>query len=180
MLQAQTSVYVKNGLAVLRIPISCYFCRRCHRWLRASCLFVDEVLFKLQWFGGSGGGGGPAAEFGSQMISKMFESYNIRLRKGRAGGPAAELRSQMTKQKKAQGPPIILGMLGFRIICNPRIAKISNSHFAADGAGGEGPAAEFRSQMTTGQILYWKQDNTHWRGGEGGGRPPSAKPPKFE
>ena len=118
-----------------------------------------------------GGGGGPAAEFRSQMIPIMLEANTIRLRKGRGGGgPAAEFRSQMTKQEKVRGPPIILGMVGFRIICNPRIAKISNSHFAADGAGG-GPAAEFRSQMTTGQFFIRNIPNRTAGGGEKGSTP---------
>ena len=99
---------------------------------------VDEDLFKLRWFGGSGGGGGPAAEFRSQMIPIMLEANTIRLRKGRGGRSGGRVPQPNDKAKKAQGPPLILGMLGFRIICNPRIAKISNSHFAADGAGGGG------------------------------------------
>ena len=39
MLQAQTYVYGKEVLAVLGIPILCFYCRRRHRWFRVSCLF---------------------------------------------------------------------------------------------------------------------------------------------
>ena len=85
--------------------------------------------------GGRGSGGRVPQPNDSNNVRSQYHSTA----EGEGGGgPAAEFRSQMTKQKKAQGPPIILGMLGFRIICNPRIAKISNSHFAADGAGGGG------------------------------------------
>ena len=43
MLQAQTYVYDKNSLAVLRIPICS--CRRRHRWFRASCLCHNIKFF---------------------------------------------------------------------------------------------------------------------------------------
>ena len=44
MLQAQTCVYGKNGLAVLGIHI--FSCRRRHRWFRATCLSRCEWFIK--------------------------------------------------------------------------------------------------------------------------------------
>ena len=63
---------------------------------------VDEVLFKLQWFGGSGGG--PAAEFRSQMIPIMLEANTIRLRKGRGGGGRSGGRVPQPNDKAKKGP----------------------------------------------------------------------------
>ena len=65
---------------------------------------VDEILLKLRWFGGSGGGGGPAAEFRSQMISIMFDANTIRLRKGRGGwGSGGRVPQPNDKAKKGPG-----------------------------------------------------------------------------